>query len=87
MPFKSRRRSTKIDDFLKGRIERLIKVISDDVYISVRFINVLDKHGINDFAYFTDKTERDVLKMKYVGRKGLYELRGIMKCLNLEFKK
>ncbi len=64
--------------------EKVLEMSIDELELSVRSYNCLKRAGINTVEELTNKTSEDMMKVRNLGRKSLYEVLAKLKELGLQ---
>ncbi|MDR3539882.1 MAG: DNA-directed RNA polymerase subunit alpha [Desulfosporosinus sp.] len=65
--------------------DRMIKMLVEDLNLSVRSYNCLRRMGIDTVDQLTQKTEKELIKMRNLGAKSLEEVKDKLEELGLSF--
>lgn len=76
-------------DYIKNHKKSYCPIIEDsidDLELSIRSSNCLKRANITSVQQLTEKTVKDMMKVKNLGRKSLKEIRTKLQSLGLDFK-
>ena len=68
-------------------IDRLLEMTVEELDLSVRSYNCLNRAGINTLAELTRRTEEDMMKVRNLGKKSLAEVKEKLAELGLSLRK
>ncbi len=70
----------------KSELDKLLEMPVEDLELSMRAFNCLKRAGINTVGELIQKTEREISKVRNMGKKSLAEVKGKLAELGLAFR-